>query len=38
MRYEVITALTPGEAFERAIRHFGPGGGISCHWLRRPGV
>jgi hypothetical protein len=26
MRYEVTTALTPGEALERAIRHFGPGG------------
>jgi hypothetical protein len=26
MRYEVTTALTPGEALERAIRHFGPAG------------
>jgi hypothetical protein len=26
MRYEVSTALTPDEALERAIRHFGPGG------------
>jgi hypothetical protein len=26
MRYQVTTALTPREALERAITHFGPGG------------